>query len=98
MNAPAVAATPFMKSRRVILRCIPSSRSRESCTIFSQISVTQSNHAGTAGTGCPAEQSRPLLRTALFGFLDCQFGSLESDLAVGSIAEGLVDRAAAATE
>src|SRR5256885_795671 len=43
MNAPAVAATPLIKSRRVILRCIPSSRSRESCTIFSQTSRSVEN-------------------------------------------------------
>src|SRR5208337_694021 len=64
-----------MKSRRVILRCIPSSRSRESRTI----------------------SPRLRLRAAL-GLLHCQFRALESDAAVGSVAEGLIDRPAATAE
>jgi len=37
------------------------------------------------------------LRSA-FGFFDCEFGALEADLAMGAIAERLVDGSSATTQ
>src|SRR5579885_1870268 len=71
-----------MKSRRVILRYIPSSRSRE----FTMSSAIAKRVRPT------------LLLLTLFSFLHRQLGGLETDAAVSAIAERLVDGTAAAAK
>src|SRR5215467_6733530 len=107
------AATPFMKSRRVILRRTPTSRSCE----FTMSGFFRLRNLEF----CPA-QSQPQWRRpdsrsrftarlkphptgysysslcATFGFLDRQFSALETDSAMRSIAKRFVDGTAAAAK
>src|SRR5713101_7932802 len=86
MAAPTVSATPFRKSRRVIPRSIPSSRSFQS---FAGQSFTGSSEvrldAGVFGS-------------AVLRFLHRQFRSLEPDATVGAVTERFRHRSAAAAE
>src|ERR1700735_2444069 len=83
MAAPAVTATPLRKSRRVMLRFIPSSRSVWSLIFCLSLSLSLSL-SGAPNLG--------------IGLLDGQFCTLESDAAVGSVAEWFVHRTATAAQ